>query len=345
MGCCQPAEQWNYIYDYPSEAALKSYHPNHTTSPHYQRKSPENINTSYKSPPKSIIFKEFQTPTTQKSQNYEEIEVKRLLEAYNNEDLKTLFTYVKSHRLFEEIRVEIKHKWVSFPRTLGVLSCIFITNILNSYINEEINEELLEITKRNMKEICEKDEGFIKILLYFKGEIEGKRFYKLESGFLMICFIVEFLEEFEGKTLEFLVKICIEYVNLFNLGFENRKIEVILVIFDIYQRIHAKSELWRFIWENGLKIVRSLWYIYEISDKSYLFDEKVVIWFRMVNFIDEISKNNEKRIEEIVKKFEEGNIRDLLKKLVEGLEKDSKKKMTKFDENLKEYIEVLSLIF
>ena len=342
MGCCQPAEQWNYSYDYPTEAVLKSYNQTTSISPHYQRKTPENINTSYNSPKKPLIFKEFQTPTQKNSNFNEDIELKRLKIAYNNEDLKALFSYVRSERLFEEISIEIKHKWVDFPRNLGVLSCIFIINILNSYINEEINKELFEEIKGNLKKICEEDEGFMGILLYFKGEIDGKRLEKLEAGFLMIFFILEFLEEFEEKTEEFLVKICLEYVNLFNLGFENRKIEVILVIFDILRRIHVKNDkLWGVIYENGLKIIRSLWFIYEISDKLYIFDEKVVIWFRILNFLDEMSKKDERRIVEIVKKFEQGNIKDLLKKFGEGLEGD-KGKVSKFEENLKNYLEFLS---
>jgi len=359
MGCCQPIEQ--ITYDYSSEAVLKSYHLN--SSPHYREssiKSPHNANnpfidTTFKSPKKEIRLIEFQTPTernTRKRQwTSEEIDMKNLILAFKNEDLKYLFGYIENEDFIEEIVCNIEHKWASYPKTIGNLACVLICNILNSYLNEEINSELLKEIKNTIENILQ-EQSFFGVLGFFKGQIDRKRFFTLEHGFLMINSLLGFLGEDHNKEMDFLMKVLIEFIIAFNGGFKGRKIEMALLIFDIFLKIHEKNMFSSQILDNSLNILRTSWLVFEISIELYSFDEQLFIWFRISNFLDEISKKHEKRLKNIEFQFKEGNIKDLLismksRLLTERAKfekiKESQAKIMKFLMNLLEYIVFLIL--
>ena len=359
MGCCQPAELINY--DYSKEDVLKSY--NLTSSTHYKKNNFKNtesprksndkvhITTFFQSPNRrEVTFKDFQTPTERKSKNdywsIEEIDLKNLINAYKNEDLRFLFTYVRSDKKLEENMVIFEHKWAKTPKSLGSLTCGMISSILTSYLNEEVNLELFEEVKRTLIEILE--EGFLmNILQYFKLEMDNKKFDKFDYGLQMVSVMLDFFDKFNEKDLQKFIILLIDYMLAFNIGFKDRKIETILVILDIFRKIHEKTNLVCELWEHGLILLRTLWFVYEISKELYIYDDQLVIWFRILNFIDETSKREDKRLLNIELKFQQGNIKDLLmkfnQKIIAETEKniDPLKKQQRFDVDLLEYIKYL----
>jgi len=205
---------------------------------------------------------------------------------------------------------------------------------------------------KNTIENILQEQSFFGVLGFFKGQIDRKRFFTLEHGFLMINSLLGFLGEDHNKEMDFLMKVLIEFIIAFNGGFKGRKIEMALLIFDIFLKIHEKNMFSSQILDNSLNILRTSWLVFEISIELYSFDEQLFIWFRISNFLDEISKKHEKRLKNIEFQFKEGNIKDLLismksRLLTERAKfekiKESQAKIMKFLMNLLEYIVFLIL--
>ena len=360
MGCCQPMEQISY--DVSSEDVLKSYHL--SSSAHYRNSTirspihggPMLLETSLKTtPPKKDVremrLNEFQTPTERNNRyrqwNANEQEVNNLVLAFKNEDLKYLFEYVKNEDFVDETGLIIEHKWAVYPRTMGSLACALITSILGSYINEEVHPEVLNELRSVIITVFH-EQSFIVLLSFFREMIDKKRFFLLEHGFLMINSLLVFYEV-NPKDSEFLIKMLVDFLLVFNSGFKERKVEMGLLTLETLQKIHEHNKPSVQISEHGLSIVKTFWLIYDISIELYTFDEQLIIWFRLLNFLDEVSKNKGKRIQEYIEKFKMGNIKDLLISIKMRITQENSKvkemqpKNRKFEPNLLEYLSVLFL--
>lgn len=366
MGCCQPAEFNGYSYEYPSDKVLQSNTLILPPNPHYishtlrSSLSPKNklpdkvtkIQTAlYKSPKKVLTFKDFQTPKERKTRindwNFEEIELHNLYTAYQNEDLSFLFTLIKNERLFKQEFFQIEHSWAQFPQTIGQLACILISNVLESYLNEQINEMLLKELDKSLQEFAN-DNIFLDFFCYLQEELKEKRCYKLEHAFLMISLVLEFIGKFSLKEHDILLQILLEYMAAFNLGgFKERKAETLLLTLDILRKLHKKNNAFcSVLCENTQLISRTVWFLFENTKEMYSYDEQTVIWFRIVNFIEEITKKDDgARIKELITAFSQNNLRDLLKLMRETLvfclnkgkfEKDTDKD---FGKNVLDYID------
>lgn len=134
------------------------------------------------------------------------------------------------------------------------------------------------------------------------------------------------------------------------MGFKDRKVETLLVVYDILRKTYSKkndpnSSL---IFQNGLLISKTFILVYEISKEMYSMKEQIFFWFRMINFLDEISMNEAgNRVEIIVFKFFQGKLDEILKEMKYKLEKiltEEKKDLNNdlvFEKNLLEYINFL----
>lgn len=340
MGCCQPAEFNGYSYEYPSDKVLQSNTLILPPNPHYishafrSSLSPKNkfpdkvskIQTSlYKSPKKLLTFKDFQTPKERKTRvndwNFEEVELHNLYTAYQNEDLSFLFTLIKNDRLFKQEFFQIEHSWAQFPQTIGQLACVLISNVLESYLNEQINEMLLKELEKSLQEFANEN-IFLDFFVYLQEELKEKRCYKLEHAFLMISLVLEFISKFSLKDHDVLLQILIEYFAAFSLGgFKERKAETLLLVLDILRKLHKKNNaFYSLLGENMQLIARTLWFLFENTKEMYSYDEQTTIWFRLVNFIEEISKKDDgARIKELITRFSQNNLQDLLKMMRESL--------------------------
>ena len=218
MGCCQPAEFISY--DYSSDNVLKSYHLSSSRIPyknnyrtslnvtpqnHHETSQNASLN-NFKSPKRVIHPKDFQTPTQKKSKtsnwNSSEINFKNILAAYRNEDLEFLFEYVSNKQSFEKDWLLIEHKWASLPRNLGDLSCALISNILTSYLNEQINIDLLKEIENVLSRLLNNNK-LNKIMEYLLEKQSEPEFDEREYEFLMLSMLLEFRISFHENFLNF----------------------------------------------------------------------------------------------------------------------------------------------
>lgn len=360
MGCCQPTE--SIPYDYSSESTVKPFNlsssrilcnnkNNYITSLRvtHQNLFPNN----HKSPKKEMIHRVFQTPKQKKSKvlnwNPSKTNFKIILAAYQNEELKLLFDYIINEQSFEKDWLFIEHKWASYPQNLGGLACVFIVNILTSYLNEEINRDLLKETEDVLTMLIN-DNKLIRILEYFLEKNLDQNFTQREQEFLMISLILEFRISFNEIFFKIILKLLIKYIIAFNIESKNQKIETVLIIFDILRKVHEKSDLIPFLFmENGLIISRTIWFVYAISLEIYSFEDQLIIWFRILNFIDEISTKKDLRLYDVILMFKQCNLKDILFKMQEkinfGIQKIDKSNdnIKLFERNLLKYIGFLTL--
>lgn len=363
MGCCQPADfNGSYSYDYHTEKMLISKQITFPKSPHYDLnsvrktaspKSRKNLDFLYKSPHREIFTKDFQTPKERKTRGKnwydEEMELNNLLMAFQNEDFSFLFSFVKSERALKESFMNIAHIWAPIPETLGQLACVMIGNILTNYLDEDINEILLGQLNYTLEKL-ENDNVFLDLLYFLEIEIREKKNYKLDHAFLMISILLEFLKGLSLKECEILILILLEFLTAFSLGFKDRKVETLLVVYDILRKTYSKKNdpNSAIIFQNGLLISKTFILVYEISKEMYSLKEQIFFWFRLINFLDEISINDAgNRVEIIVFKFFQGKLDKILKEMKDKIEKiltEEKKDLNNdlaFEKNLLEYINFL----